>query len=117
MMETKYFNQKLEESLKGSIGEGYCSKIGARVTNAVHHSIREGLRVENDEVLPKAGLISKLGAESIDGLDVSFRIEQELGCKLKKHQCFLVPEEDEGKELTVLGVAKRAYEALIKETK
>lgn len=55
------------------------------------------LGVEKDEITPESTLIGDLGAESIDFLDISFRIEKEFGVKF--------PQEELGK---VAGVVRDA---------
>lgn len=44
------------------------------------------LGVERDEITPEATLIGDLGAESIDFLDISFRIEKEFGVKFPQEE-------------------------------
>ena len=44
------------------------------------------LGVDDDEVVPEASLIYDLGAESIDFLDISFRIEKSFGIKFPMRQ-------------------------------
>ena len=46
----------------------------------------EVLGVEEDAITPEATLIGDLGAESIDFLDISFRIEKEFGVKFPKEE-------------------------------
>ncbi|MCG8336484.1 MAG: acyl carrier protein [Proteobacteria bacterium] len=42
--------------------------------------------VDDDEVLPEASLVDDLGAESIDFLDLSFRIEKEFGVRFPENE-------------------------------
>ena len=53
------------------------------IYEAVHASVAEALGVEEDEVTPDATLMDELGAESIDLLDVLFRIERSIGIKIQ----------------------------------
>jgi acyl carrier protein len=49
---------------------------------AVRDAVCEALALEADEVTPDATLTDELGAESIDLLDVLFRIERSTGVKV-----------------------------------
>lgn len=53
------------------------------IREAVHTSVAEALGVEEDEVTPDATLMDELGAESIDLLDILFRIERSIGVKIQ----------------------------------
>src|SRR4026207_1830056 len=48
----------------------------------------ESLNVEEDEVTPQATLQGDLGAESIDFLDIVFRLEREFGIKIPRGELF-----------------------------
>ena len=48
----------------------------------------DALAVDDDEVTPEAKLIADLGAESIDILDISFKLEQEFGFKIAQGELF-----------------------------
>ena len=48
----------------------------------------DALAVDDDEVTPEAKLIGDLGAESIDILDISFKLEQEFGFKIAQGELF-----------------------------
>src|ERR671936_147780 len=61
-------------------GEG----ISARVTRV----LIEALNVDEDEVRPAATLQGDLGAESIDFLDIVFRLEREFGIKIPRGELF-----------------------------
>jgi acyl carrier protein len=49
----------------------------------VREAVTEALGVEEDEVTPGATLLDELGAESIDLLDMLFRIERTTGVKIQ----------------------------------
>ncbi|MDP9073152.1 MAG: phosphopantetheine-binding protein [Actinomycetota bacterium] len=49
----------------------------------VRTSVAEGLFLTEDEVAPETTLFSDLAAESIDLLDILFRLEQAFGIRLK----------------------------------
>ena len=44
----------------------------------------DALGVDDDEVTPKAKLVADLGAESIDFLDIVFRLEKAFGIKIEQ---------------------------------
>ena len=48
----------------------------------------DALAVDDDEVTPDAKLIADLGAESIDILDISFKLEQAFGFKIAQGELF-----------------------------
>ena len=48
----------------------------------------DALAVDEDEVTPVAKLIADLGAESIDILDISFKLEQAFGFKIAQGELF-----------------------------
>lgn len=48
----------------------------------VSEVLQEALGVDEDEVTPEAKLSSDLGAESIDYLDIAFRLEKAFGIKI-----------------------------------
>jgi acyl carrier protein len=53
------------------------------IQSAVQESIVGALGVDEDEVTPNATLLGELGAESIDLLDILFRLERKLGIKIQ----------------------------------
>ena len=48
----------------------------------------DALGVDDDEVTPKATLMADLGAESIDFLDIVFRMEKAFGIKIPREELF-----------------------------
>ncbi len=50
--------------------------------------ISEALIIEEDDIWPTSTLQGDLGAESIDFLDVLFRLEREFGIKIPHNQLF-----------------------------
>jgi acyl carrier protein len=58
--------------------------IYARVTQV----LVESLNVDEDDVRPTATLQGDLGAESIDFLDIVFRLEREFGIKIPRGELF-----------------------------
>ena len=51
----------------------------------------EALGVEEDDVTPSATLQAELGAESIDFLDIAFRLEGEFEFKIPRGELFSQP--------------------------
>jgi acyl carrier protein len=56
----------------------------ARVARVLANS----LGIDEDEVIPSATLQGNLGAESIDFLDIVFRLEREFGIKIPRGELF-----------------------------
>lgn len=84
------------------------------IYNAVHPAVAEALGLDNEEVTADATLMDDLGAESIDLLDILFRIERATGIKiqaadLSEYVQGGIPDEEFGDEneiITVKGLAQ-----------
>lgn len=55
----------------------------SEMESAVQDAVVQALGVDDDEVTPDATLMDDLGAESIDLLDILFRIETSVGVKIQ----------------------------------
>ncbi|MEZ6244098.1 MAG: acyl carrier protein [Phycisphaerales bacterium] len=71
----------------------------------------DALAVDEDEVTPESRLIADLGAESIDILDISFKLEQAFGFKIAQGELFPEgvtqnPEYVQGGKVTDKGLAE-----------
>jgi acyl carrier protein len=64
-------------------------------SNAIHEKVTkvlvQSLGVEEEDVRPAATLQGDLGAESIDFLDILFRLEREFGIKIERDELFPDP--------------------------
>jgi acyl carrier protein len=58
------------------------------VFQKVKEVLVDALGVDEDEVTPKARLMADLGAESIDFLDIVFRLEKTFGIKIAREELF-----------------------------
>lgn len=58
------------------------------VFDKVRDVLVEALAVDEDEVSPTATLTADLGAESIDFLDIVFKLEQSFGFKIEQGELF-----------------------------
>lgn len=58
------------------------------VFEKVQDVLSDALGVDDDEVTPEATLQGDLGAESIDFLDIVFRLEKEFSIKIPKGELF-----------------------------
>lgn len=84
------------------------------VFEGVKNALVEALGVEEDEVTPEATLLGDLGAESIDILDIVYRLEKTFGIKIERGE--LVPDDivndqagkyvDKDGKLTALGLSE-----------
>ena len=54
----------------------------------IQSALVEALGVEDDEVTPEATLVGDLGAESIDFLDIVFRLEKTFDIKIPRGELF-----------------------------
>jgi acyl carrier protein len=60
----------------------------AAIYGAVRKVLVEALNVDEDDVKPGATLQGDLGAESIDFLDIVFRLEREFGIRIPRGELF-----------------------------
>jgi acyl carrier protein len=58
------------------------------IYSKVSATLIEALNVDEDEIKPTATLQGDLGAESIDFLDIVFRLEHEFGIKIPRGELF-----------------------------
>ena len=58
------------------------------ILKSVRHIISQALKVEESKVAPGSSLIKDLGAESIDFLDIVFRLEKTFKIKIPKGELF-----------------------------
>jgi len=77
----------------------------------VKEALVEALGVEEDDVVPEAKLQRDLEAESIDFLDIVFRLERAFGIQIPKGELFpegllADPEYSDGTNVTPKGVAE-----------
>lgn len=56
-----------------------------KVFEELKRAIVETLRVDEGSIKPESSLINDLGAESLDFLDVNYRLEQAFGIKMARH--------------------------------
>ena len=62
--------------------------VSEEVNVKVAMALMECLNVDEDELTPTATLQGDLGAESIDFLDIVFRLEREFGIKIPRDELF-----------------------------
>lgn len=58
------------------------------IFHKVSATLVEALNVDEDEIKPESTLQGDLGAESIDFLDIVFRLEREFGIKIPRGELF-----------------------------
>ncbi len=56
-----------------------------KVFEELKKAIVETLRVDENSIEPESSLINDLGAESLDFLDINYRLEQAFGIKMARH--------------------------------
>jgi acyl carrier protein len=54
----------------------------------VRSALVDALGVEEDEVMPESTMVGDLGAESIDFLDIVFKLEKAFGIKIPREELF-----------------------------
>lgn len=83
-----------------------------QVLEQVRTVMVDALGVDDDEVKPEATLMGDLGAESIDFLDIVFRLEKAFGIKIPREELFPAetlmnnPEFVNNGKLTAKGIAE-----------
>jgi len=88
------------------------AKSRDEILKEVQEVLVDALAVDEDEVAPEATLIGDLGAESIDFLDIVFRLEKAFGIKIPREELFPAeslmnnPEFVENGKFTDKGVAE-----------
>ncbi len=60
----------------------------AEIYEKVSATLVDALNVEQEEINPSSTLQGDLGAESIDFLDIVFRLEREFGIKIPRNELF-----------------------------
>src|SRR5436305_7649398 len=72
-------------SILGNTQEGgrVMTATSEEIYDSVRQAIIDALGVDEDEVTPESTLLGDLGAESIDLLDILFRIERQVGVKVQ----------------------------------
>ena len=58
------------------------------VFEKIQEALMDALGVDDDEVTPKATLVGDLGAESIDFLDIVFRLEKAFNIEIPRAELF-----------------------------
>src|SRR5947207_15228791 len=58
------------------------------IFSKVRETLVDALGVDDDEVTPEATLVGDLGAESIDFLDIVFRLEKNFSIKIPRGELF-----------------------------
>ena len=58
---------------------------GERVIQELKKNIAETLRINAKSVTPEASLVKDLGAESLDFLDINYRLEKAFGIRMARH--------------------------------
>ena len=96
--------------------QGVRGKIPSELIQVkVKQSIVSALGIEEDEFAMDASLIDDLGAESLDFLDIAFRLEREFGIKIPKRNILERASEQYGEELFVKeGVLTKKGAALLR---
>lgn len=56
-----------------------------KVFDALKKAIAETLRVDKNSIKPETSLVNDLDAESLDFLDINYRLEQTFGIKMARH--------------------------------
>jgi acyl carrier protein len=56
-----------------------------RVLQELKKSIAQSLRIDEDSIESESSLVEDLGAESLDFLDINYRLEQAFGIRMARH--------------------------------
>lgn len=58
------------------------------ILSKIQETLSQALGVDREEVVPQASLTRDLGAESIDFIDIIFRLEKSFGIKIQSGELF-----------------------------
>jgi acyl carrier protein len=86
-----------------------------KVFDEVRKAIVETLGTEEESITPVSSLMKDLGAESLDFLDINYRLEQAFGIKMARHTILEHIEEMFGEDSAIDGdgrLTKKAIELL-----
>ena len=72
----------------GTTREGRTMPTQEEIFSKVSETLVEALNVDGEEIRPESTLQGDLGAESIDFLDIVFRLEREFGIKIDRNELF-----------------------------
>lgn len=75
----------------------------------VRDALTDALGVDEDEVIPQATLVGDLGAESIDFLDIQFKLDKAFNIKIKDlfpQDLFTTPQFVQDGKITEAGLAE-----------
>ncbi len=64
------------------------AETAEQVFDSVQEVLVDALGVDDEEITPQAKLVADLGAESIDFLDIVFRLEKAFGIKIDQSEMF-----------------------------
>ena len=64
------------------------ASIDDEVFSKVQAALVDALGVDDDEVTPEATMVGDLGADSIDFLDIVFKLEKAFGIKVPREELF-----------------------------
>lgn len=104
--------EKMVPESKNGVGEKIPNEV---IVGKVKQSIVAALGVEEDEVTMDASLIDDLGAESLDFLDIAFRLEREFDIKIPRRNILDRAAEQYGEESFVKeGVLTKEGAALLR---
>lgn len=74
--------------LRDELPKGFTRMTHDEIFDKIKEVLVDALAVDEDEVLPNASLTSDLGAESIDFLDIVFKLEQVFNFKIAQGELF-----------------------------
>lgn len=77
-----------ERSADTTAAEGHTPMTRDEIFKKVQEVLVDALAVDEDEVKSDASLVRDLGAESIDFLDIVFKLEQAFGIKIAQGELF-----------------------------
>lgn len=83
-----------------------------KVIDAVKQAIAEALEIDKSKIGTDSSLIRDLGAESLDFLDINYRLEQTFGIKMARHTVLEHVEEMFGEESAIDASGKLTEKAV-----
>jgi acyl carrier protein len=74
--------------ISSPVFQGAVMSAAVEIESRVARVLVEALNVDENEIVPSAKLQADLGAESIDFLDIVFRLEREFGIEIPSEELF-----------------------------
>ena len=84
----RFFGTSVQETKIRFCSRNFDMSVNEEVFSKVQSALVDALGVDDDEVTQEATMVGDLGAESIDFLDIVFKLEKAFGIKIQTEDLF-----------------------------